>query len=644
MPEFSLALNLNQWKKPAALLLVTVMITELFVGCFLYQKSEAQGVDIIGGWAQIGDFFAGIGKWITQNATDLYNAAGTWATALKALWDKAQTILKEALKFAWERVRRMLINMLVNDIISWIQGGGKPRFVTDWQSFLTTAADKAAGEVINKYAPFLCSSFSATLQIALVKTTFDEQVTCTLSDVTGNIENFFTDFSKGGWTGWLKVSEAQNNIFGATLLMWDKQYEMMGKAQEAAQNEANSAAGFLGDKVCSQRRCSAGGAVENYSGSSLGWKPDELDQGGGMSCDCLKWEIRTPGRVAGDALQQALGIDIPMLINAKEFSEFAGAIIDAVINRAIREGVALMKSTSEGKSNSPTNASQPGVKTAATKASLNVDISNYTRAAEIETYLPGIKDQLRLAKENIAKIKGRMNKNFAILNEIVNLWEEVKNLAEQIEDKGCDPFTMGGPVTPDVVQREITAAEAMMEAYEKDWEIITNEDEVGVEYGYKGKTETIIVKKGHEYLIDEVLDAVKEYYDAIKNFTSAYDASTATAGHKPTNEEIDLEIKKDKAVKLFQLLTDSTNTEFSEIIRDATSYAKKIGDLLGKLYEDKGGVKDCDYASQEDENGVTLNAKYCVALGFKKEMGAYLGECEVKLISPTPRPSPSPSP
>lgn len=270
----------------------------------------------------------------------------------KKLYDKAEPYVKKAAGISWNILRKNTLNMLVNNIVQWIQGGGKPKFVTDWNQFLRDTVNEAGGKFIlsSPDLAFLCSSFGTELRIALgAVPPFKEQVTCTLDQVAANINDFYNDMRKGGgWDGWLKVSQGSNNVFGA---YFDVQGEKMAReatAREAATNEAVAGSGFLGDKVCAGWECDenekgldADDCVGNLGEDPSRGKIDECYKSAG--CECKRWETRTPGKILADTTSKALNVDIDGLINAKEFDEYTSAIFDAVINRATREGLAMMK-------------------------------------------------------------------------------------------------------------------------------------------------------------------------------------------------------------------------------------------------------------------------------------------------------------
>ena len=57
----------------------------------------------------------------------------------------AEMTFEWAFKMAVEILRRQLLNMIVDQIVAWIQGGGTPRFITDWNGFFADTIDQAGG-------------------------------------------------------------------------------------------------------------------------------------------------------------------------------------------------------------------------------------------------------------------------------------------------------------------------------------------------------------------------------------------------------------------------------------------------------------------------------------------------------------------
>ena len=230
-----------------------------------------------------------------------------------------ETFYEWAQSFVLATLKKKLLDMMVDQIIVWIQGGGEPKFIDDWQGFLRQAADEVGGEFIEELgAGFLCDPFSFQIQLALVQPPqFSERATCTITQVVDNIEDFYEDFSNGGWIAYSQSWASKNNYFGSVLMAMAELDNKEADAQLAAQNEGLSSGGFLGTKVC----------AKDANGKDI---PG--------TC-----KITTPGQTIGATLAKAIGSDIDYIVNAEQLTEYLAAISDAIINRLIVEGVTGIK-------------------------------------------------------------------------------------------------------------------------------------------------------------------------------------------------------------------------------------------------------------------------------------------------------------
>ena len=266
----------------------------------------------------------------------------------KAAKETKTNILQAAATLFLEMLRRRLLDMIVDQIIIWIQGGGQPQFVTNWQQFLKDAFGAAVGDVVlQTNLAFLCSPFKLQVQLSLLPVPkFSQRIECTLDDIVKNIEDFYRDFENGGWIAYNEAWQPQNNYYGQMIMIHDEMITKGALAKEAAQNEALAGKGFL-----SVKRCKAGG-------SSTGERAQmEIDAPGstksfvkdykGNYCPSEQIENITPGAVVGDITSKAVGTDIDYVLSAKELEQYVTAIANAVINRVIKEGVGLIKGSSE---------------------------------------------------------------------------------------------------------------------------------------------------------------------------------------------------------------------------------------------------------------------------------------------------------
>ncbi len=229
--------------------------------------------------------------------------------------EKDQTFWQWAEEFVQTFLQKAILDVVVDQIITYIQGGGKPQFVTDWKGFLEDAGQRAVGDFVKSLgAGFLCEPFSLELQIAFgggSKKKFSEEAKCTLDDIIENVENFSNDFREGGWIAYGETWKVQNNFVSSFINISEKLGLEKEAAELAALNEAVSGKGFLSSKKCT------------------------TDSQGKKTC-----KLVTPGSTLGDLTSKALGSDIDFLLNADQLGDYVSAIVDALLNRVIEEGLA----------------------------------------------------------------------------------------------------------------------------------------------------------------------------------------------------------------------------------------------------------------------------------------------------------------
>lgn len=239
-----------------------------------------------------------------------------FANLARMAWEWVQTTIENALL---DFVRKQIMDMIVRDTITWIQGGGTPKFITDWRGFLQDAANVAFDTVINQVGlARLCQPFSMQIQLSLLPVQrFPTRISCTLDQIVGNINNFYNNFSNGGWIAYSASWDPNNNWYGNMLQIEDQFIIENSRRVRAAQNEGQASAGFLG-----VRRCLNG--FNNVDGTFV----------------CTQEEIVTPGEAVGQSVASAITSDSRW---DQDIKSWTSALINALINRIIREGLGLLR-------------------------------------------------------------------------------------------------------------------------------------------------------------------------------------------------------------------------------------------------------------------------------------------------------------
>ncbi len=229
--------------------------------------------------------------------------------------ETSQTFFEWAQTFVLETLKKRILDMMVDQIVVWIQGGGKPKFITNWGDFLAEAGNAAVGDLAKELGlGFLCSPFSLQIQIGLLPVQrFSKRASCTLDKIVSNINGFYANFRNGGWIAYSSAWEPQNNFAGASLIVDAEVARRREKAESSAYAEAQAGHGFLSTKKC-----------------------DKDKNGKDIASTCV---ITTPGDTIGNLVSKAVGSDIDYILSAKQLSQYVAAISNALINRLIIEGV-----------------------------------------------------------------------------------------------------------------------------------------------------------------------------------------------------------------------------------------------------------------------------------------------------------------
>lgn len=228
-------------------------------------------------------------------------------------------------------IKKRILDVAVDQITVWIQGGGMPLFVTDYQSFLADAGNAAVGDFVQEIGlGALCSPYKFQLQLALYRPRqFSEKAACTLDQIIENFDDFKQDFAKGGFPAYVKMLEPQNNIYGAYIMAYKEKEFRAEETIAAAEKEIAAGRGFLSQKKCLfWSAVEAEGNVITQADNGRNQKPDNEHQ-----WKCVKAQIITPGSFIGDYVAQSLTQANLGFISGNDIGAYAGEIAQAIINR-----------------------------------------------------------------------------------------------------------------------------------------------------------------------------------------------------------------------------------------------------------------------------------------------------------------------
>ena len=163
-----------------------------------------------------------------QNAAILIGGLGATNLTLKGLSGVfgdvpfVGSLLEESQKAIAGLMRKRFFDMVVDQIVNWIQGGGEPQFIQNWDSFLASYGNIVTGDLVKELGlGAVCRPFGIQLQVAIMQPPrFSRQVSCTLDQIVGNMVNFYNNFRTGGFVAYREIWQPQNNFYGSAIIVW----------------------------------------------------------------------------------------------------------------------------------------------------------------------------------------------------------------------------------------------------------------------------------------------------------------------------------------------------------------------------------------------------------------------------------------
>ncbi len=221
-------------------------------------------------------------------------------------------------------VAKIALEKITDSTVAWINNGfdGNPAYLRNPKQYFTGLADGIVGSFIaGTDLDFLCSPFKDLIKVSLVASSYSQETPfqCTLSEVVGNIDSFYDDFSQGGWDAWFSMTQTPtNNPYGAYL---EAKIELDGRLSEALGLKKDELA--QGKGLLSYKTCSGDKLPPEYSGP-------EFNDG------CLgEWETGTPGTFLESQMTNVLGTGVRQLELADEFDEIVGALVQQLLTKTI---------------------------------------------------------------------------------------------------------------------------------------------------------------------------------------------------------------------------------------------------------------------------------------------------------------------
>ncbi len=253
---------------------------------------------------------------------------------------------------------QQMIDHMTQSTVKWAQSGfdGNPAYVTDAKQYFTDIADGSAGQYIKgSKLGFLCSPFQAQIRLSLAEQYTNAQpFQCTLTNVVGNIENFYDDFSQGGWDAWFSMTQTPtNNPYGAYLAAKIDLDSQVASALKLKEDDLNRNSGFISWSECVKKNPNP---FERGTWEETGINPDYVD--GKAEGECIeRGPTKTPGSVIQAQLNEVLPGGLKKLQVAQHIDQLVSSFASGLLTRYVFGSKGLFAS---GPANSNTGNSDGG--------------------------------------------------------------------------------------------------------------------------------------------------------------------------------------------------------------------------------------------------------------------------------------------
>ncbi len=306
------------------ILIIFLVISILFSPMVLPKKIRA------GSFVDLVNLIPNLGTWV--------NRILSYVTQItQYIQDKIGPMMRDVLA-------KRILDYIVDETLKWVQGGGEPKFVGDWEGFLRHAGDIAFDSLIKDLgASRLCSPFSLQIKLSMAPVPeFSQRVECTLDDVVGNIENFYQDFESGGWVAYNEIWQPQSNYYGTLLMTHDELISRIAAKTKAKEDEAIAGKGYLSARESISDSDSPQGTT-NIGGNAT--YSSDLDSPQGTTNISGNAEvITTPGSTIGSTVDRAVQTDMEW---ASNIMSWMSALINAAITRLTSQGIRDMVGSAE---------------------------------------------------------------------------------------------------------------------------------------------------------------------------------------------------------------------------------------------------------------------------------------------------------
>jgi hypothetical protein len=252
-------------------------------------------------------------------------------------------------------LKNVLTTLIQKKVLTWIQGSGAPRFVTDFGTQLVNSYQAAAINFLN--AKMQCvNQYQAPNIQALISTPAITQQASTcgneftnIANGAGNFQHFYNNFTN--MNQYLNLFQAGGNTWAVLMTLQDQAMNAGSNSAKAQTTQTVSQQGWKGSETCDDNSNPNGTHTEclssngqNYNLAPTGETCDPSDQAitvpnGGKCTDGSNPEVTSPGQVTGQGFFSSLKSGSENITSANNISGILNALLSSVLNSLAQDAI-----------------------------------------------------------------------------------------------------------------------------------------------------------------------------------------------------------------------------------------------------------------------------------------------------------------
>jgi hypothetical protein len=266
-----------------------------------------------------------------------------------------KTVEKYVEDIALQILINTLTNLIQRKVLTWIQGSGAPRFVTDFGTQMVNAFQTAAVNKLNTYMQCVPTSMTPSLKILLSTPSVANKNACGAefnSQLSGNnltnLQNHFTNF-----TDYLSLYSAGGNGFSVLMTANDASLSAGSQSSQAKQTQTVAQQGWKGSATCTDGSdpdngthytCPDGGTLDGTMcdlGSGLLPENAIMVQNGGACANGSTPQITSPGQATGQGFFSSIKSGAENITSAKNLAGIFNALLSSLLNTLAQDAISF---------------------------------------------------------------------------------------------------------------------------------------------------------------------------------------------------------------------------------------------------------------------------------------------------------------